>query len=154
MQTRILVQNADFDLSAEYARLSGQGAVGAVVAFVGLVRELNHGESVRGMSLEHYPGMTETALTRIVARAGERWPLSAVTVIHRIGDLYPRDQIVLVLTASAHRHAAYQANQFIMDILKTEAPFWKSEITPNGRVWVDARENDAVARQRWESDEI
>lgn len=145
---RILVQQADFDFAAEYARFDGQAQMGAIVAFVGRVRDLE--QKISQMSLEHYPGMTEKALARIVDKAGQHWPLQAVTIIHRVGDLLPAEQIVLVLTASAHRSAAYEANEFIMDFLKTEAPFWKKEGAGNSLKWVDARESDQNALARWQ----
>ncbi len=147
MTPRILVQSEDFSLADEYARLAGRPETGAIVAFIGQVRDL---VGAGALELEHYPGMTEKSLAGIVATAQQRWPLQAVTVIHRIGRLGPAEQIVLVLTASAHRAAAYEANAFIMDYLKTEAPFWKREHGPDGAHWVDARETDEAARQRWE----
>lgn len=147
MQPVIRVQTGDFDLATEYARLDGDARIGAIVAFVGRVREMG---AQAGMGLEHYPGMTEKSLTRIVDQAAARWPLQAVTVIHRVGELLPAEQIVLVLTASAHRAAAYEANAFIMDYLKTEAPFWKRESGPDGSHWVDARESDEAAKSHWE----
>ncbi len=147
MTPRILVQHEDFNLADEYARLAGNPGVGAIVAFVGQVRDLS---GVGALELEHYPGMTEKSLAKIVVEASQRWPLQAVTVIHRIGKLGPTEQIVLVLTASAHRGAAYESNAFIMDYLKTEAPFWKREHGAEGAHWVDARESDEMARQRWE----
>lgn len=147
MTPRILVQTQDFSLADEYARLAGKPGVGAIVAFVGQVRDLT-GDGA--LELEHYPGMTEKSLASIVEQAAQRWPLQAVTVIHRVGKLGPAEQIVLVLTVSAHRAAAYEANAFIMDYLKTEAPFWKREHGAEGAHWVDARESDDIARQRWE----
>lgn len=153
MATHISVQTADFDLAQEYARFAGDASIGAIVAFVGCVREMAGvpaGETPC-MALEHYPGMTEKSLARIVAQAEKRWPLQGVTLIHRVGELALADQIVLVLTASAHRAAAYEANQYIMDYLKTEAPFWKRESGPHGAQWVDARDSDNEARERWES---
>ncbi|AOY01264.1 molybdopterin synthase catalytic subunit MoaE [Jeongeupia sp. USM3] len=146
----IRVGQADFDLGAEYAALvSDEAASGAVVAFVGRVRDLNLDRHVAVLELEHYPGMTEKALTRIATEAAARWPLTAVTIVHRVGPLHPGDQIVLVLTASAHRHAAYDANAFVMDYLKTEAPFWKRESDGTSAHWVDARESDTEAMARW-----
>lgn len=147
MQAVIRVQQEDFNLADEYARLAGDTAIGAIVTFIGRVRDLAAGEA---LELEHYPGMTEKALTGIVHAAEQRWPLQAVTVIHRVGKLGPAEQIVLVLTASTHRAAAYEANAFIMDYLKTEAPFWKREHTAQGAQWVDARETDEIAKLRWE----
>lgn len=150
MDDVIVVQTQDFDVAAEYARLAGNPAIGAVVMFVGRVRDLNPEPELIALELEHYPKMTERALRQIVQTARARWPLDAVTLIHRVGALYPAEQIVLVLTASAHRHAAYAANAYIMDYLKTEAPFWKKEQTQSHSVWLDARESDQTARQRWE----
>ncbi len=144
------VQTEDFDLGAEIARLrQGNPAIGAVVAFVGLVRDLNENASVSEMTLEHYPGMTEKALTEIEAAAKSRWDIVETLVIHRVGALQPTDQIVLVAVGSAHRHEAFAACEFIMDYLKTQAPFWKKEQTPQGAHWVDARESDETAAQRW-----
>ncbi|VXC00307.1 molybdopterin synthase catalytic subunit MoaE [Massilia sp. 9I] len=149
-RTDIRVQQADFDLSQELAALrAGDGRVGAVVSFVGTVRDLNEGAQVTEMELEHYPGMTEKALEDIVAQARARWPLYGVLVIHRVGPLQPLDQIVLVACSSAHRGEAFAACEFIMDYLKTDAPFWKKEQTPNGARWVDARSSDDSAKQKW-----
>jgi molybdopterin synthase catalytic subunit len=148
--TDIRVQQADFDLSHEIARLrAGDGRVGAVVSFVGTVRDLNEGAAVSEMELEHYPGMTERALEDIVAQARARWELFGVLVIHRIGPLAPLDQIVLVACASSHRGEAFAACEFIMDYLKTDAPFWKKEQTPDGARWVDARSSDDSAKAKW-----
>ena len=146
----IVVQEQDFDVAAEYARFAGDATIGAVVMFVGRVRDLNPQPELIALELEHYPKMTGRALQQIVADAKARWPIDAVTLIHRVGPLRPAEQIVLVLTASAHRDAAYAANAYIMDYLKTEAPFWKKEVTANASIWVDARESDQTARQRWE----
>jgi molybdopterin synthase catalytic subunit len=146
----VRVQTEDFDLSAEIAALrAGRPQVGAVVAFVGTVRDVNAGAGVSTMTLEHYPGMTEKALEAIVARALERWRLDDVLVVHRVGPLRPTDQIVLVAVTSAHRGEAFQACEFVMDWLKTQAPFWKKETTPDGERWVDAREADDAAAARW-----
>src|SRR5687767_6489603 len=135
----VRVQAGDFDLGLEVARLRRDDArVGAVVSFIGTVRDLNDGQAVAEMELEHYPGMTEKALEDIVAQARERWPLYGVLVIHRIGPLKPLDQIVLVACTAAHRGEAFAACEFIMDYLKTDAPFWKKEQTPEGARWVDA----------------
>ncbi len=148
--TDIRVQQHDFDLSHEVARLrGGDGRVGAVVAFVGTVRDLNEGSAVSEMELEHYPGMTERALEDIVAQARARWPLPGVLVIHRVGPLLPLDQIVLVACTAAHRGEAFAACEFIMDYLKTDAPFWKKEQTPDGARWVDARASDDSAKTKW-----
>jgi len=150
LQMRVKVQAEDFDLGAEVAALRiGHPEVGAVAAFVGAVRDLNDGSTVQSLELEHYPGMTERALEAIVVRAAARWELAGVTVIHRYGTLLPTDQIVLVAVASAHRGNAFAACEFIMDYLKTEAPFWKKEGIESGSRWVDARESDAQARARW-----
>lgn len=149
-RTDIRVQTADFDLSRELAALrADDGRVGAVVSFVGTVRDLNEGSTVSEMELEHYPGMTEKALEDIVAQARARWPLFGVLLIHRVGPLAPLDQIVLVACSSAHRGEAFAACEFIMDYLKTDAPFWKKEQTPDGARWVDARASDDSAKRKW-----
>lgn len=149
----VSVQEHDFDTGAEIAALSaGQLSVGAVASFVGLVRDLNEGTNVSAMTLEHYPGMTEQALEDIVDEARRRWSLNAVRVIHRFGELSPGAQIVFVGVAGAHRGEAFAACAFIMDYLKTRAPFWKREETPQGARWVDARESDDSAAQRWSED--
>ena len=146
----VRVQTQDFDLGAEVAALrKGNTGIGAVAAFVGLVRDLNDGSSVAAMTLEHYPGMTEKALEAIVAEARTRWDFIDALVIHRVGDLYPADQIVLVAVAGAHRGEAFAACEFIMDYLKTQAPFWKKEQTPQGARWVEARSSDDDAAARW-----
>lgn len=147
----VRVQQEDFDLSAEVAALrAGQPGVGAVAAFVGLVRDMNEGSGVSEMALEHYPGMTEKALEAIAAEARARWDILGARIIHRVGTLQPCDQIVLVAVSSAHRGEAFAACEFIMDYLKTRAPFWKREVTPAGARWVDARETDDSAAARWE----
>ena len=152
-RTEIRVQAEDFDLSREIARLrESDGRVGAVVSFVGTVRDLNEGATVSEMELEHYPGMTEKALEDIVAQARSRWALYGVLVLHRVGPLQPLDQIVLVACASAHRGEAFAACEFIMDYLKTDAPFWKKEQTPQGARWVDARASDDSAKAKWAAD--
>lgn len=146
----VRVQQEDFDLSSEVAQLrAGDARVGAVAAFVGLVRDMNEGAGVSEMALEHYPGMTEKALEAIVAEARGRWDLFDALVVHRVGTLQPQDQIVLVAVTSAHRGEAFAACEFIMDYLKTRAPFWKREVTPAGARWVDARELDEGAAARW-----
>jgi molybdopterin synthase catalytic subunit len=146
----VRVQRDDFDLNAELARLrAGQPGVGAVVSFVGTVRDMNDGASVAEMELEHYPGMTEKALADIVDQANTRWPLLGALVIHRIGPLLPLEQIVLVACATAHRGEAFAACEFIIDYLKTDAPFWKKEQTPDGARWVDARDSDDSAKAKW-----
>ncbi len=147
----VRVQEDDFDLSKEVARLrAGRTDVGAVVAFVGTVRDINQGDSVSTLELEHYPGMTEKALQEIREEAHRRWRLENSLIIHRVGPLEPMDQIVLVAVASRHRGDAFEAAEFIMDYLKTRAPFWKKERTPQGSRWVDARVSDQQAAQRWE----
>ena len=147
---KISVQTEDFDAGAELAQMRlAHPEAGALVSFVGQVRDLNDGAMVSGMHLEHYPGMTEKALTGIAEQAMQRWELADALVIHRYGDLKPLDQIVLVVVASAHRQAAFAACEFIMDFLKTEAPFWKKESTPEGERWVDAKEIDEAAKNRW-----
>ena len=146
----IRVQTQDFDLGAEVAALrAGQAQVGAVVAFVGTVRDMNDGAGVSEMELEHYPGMTEKALDDIVVQAKARWTILDALVIHRVGPLKPLDQIVLVAVTSAHRGEAFAACEFIMDYLKTQAPFWKKEVTPQGARWVDARVTDDAALTKW-----
>jgi molybdopterin synthase catalytic subunit len=152
MTTRlsVAVQQEDFDLGREYQNLLAQDrGIGAVVAFVGTVRDLNLADDVVALELEHYPGMTEKSLGKILEAAAQRWSLQGARIIHRIGKMYPGDQIVLVLTASAHRGDAYEANNFIMDYLKTEAPFWKKEWTPEGPRWIEARDSDDEAAARW-----
>lgn len=146
----IRVQREDFDAGQEMSRLrDGNPAVGAVASFVGVVRDMNDGCGVQEMTLEHYPGMTEKALADIVQEAEGRWELAGVTVIHRYGTLKPCDQIVLVVAASAHRGDAFAACSFIMDYLKTRAPFWKKEQIGDGERWVDARVSDDAAAGRW-----
>jgi len=146
----VRVQTEDFDVGAESRALQAD-AVGAIALFVGTVRGLSSDNGVTAMTLEHYPGMTETELERIEAEARARWPLEDVTIIHRVGRLEAGDQIVLVGAASAHRQAAFDAAQFIMDFLKTDAPFWKAEERGDETSWVDARESDDAARKRWTS---
>jgi molybdopterin synthase catalytic subunit len=146
----IRVQTEDFDPGAEMARLhAGRGDIGAVVSFLGLVRDENNGERLTSMTLEHFPGMTERELERIAEDARERWKLDDVVVIHRVGTLKPGDRIVLVVTASRHRQAAFEAGEFLMDYLKTRAPFWKREMRPSGEHWVEARGSDDAAASRW-----
>ncbi|MGV3742956.1 MAG: molybdopterin synthase catalytic subunit MoaE [Burkholderiaceae bacterium] len=146
----IRVQTEDFDLSTEVSALrAGDARTGAIVSFVGVVRDFNDGSGVAEMELEHYPGMTEKALEDIVAQARSRWDIFNALVIHRVGPLKPLDQIVLVAVSSAHRGEAFAACEFIMDYLKTQAPFWKKEQTPNGARWVDARATDDAALQKW-----
>lgn len=149
----IRVQTEDFDLSKEVAALrSDDPRTGAVVTFVGVVRDFNDGSGVAEMELEHYPGMTEKALEDIVSQAKARWEIFNALVIHRVGPLKPLDQIVLVAVTSAHRGEAFAACEFIIDYLKTQAPFWKKEQTPNGARWVDARATDDVALRKWDVD--
>lgn len=145
----IRVQADDFDIAAELALIRTNASVGAVASFIGLVRDVNDGSGVSTLTLEHYPQMTEKALAGIVREAESRWRILASTVIHRVGELKPTDQIVLVLVASAHRGDAFAACEFIMDYLKTQAPFWKKEQTPNGSRWVEARDSDDAAARRW-----
>ena len=146
----IRIQEQDFDLTTEVKTLrKGDPRVGAVVTFVGTVRDLNDGSQVKGMTLEHYPGMTEKSLGEIIQQARGRWDLYRTLVIHRVGPLLPEDQIVLVAVTSAHRGEAFAACEFIMDYLKTAAPFWKKEETPEGGKWVDARVTDDAAMARW-----
>lgn len=147
----VRVQEADFDLSAELAALRRDDArVGAIASFVGVVRDVNDGSGVSEMTLEHYPGMTEKALEAIVVEAKGRWDIFDALVIHRVGRLQPTDQIVLVAVTGAHRGETFAACEFIMDYLKTRAPFWKREVTPEGARWVDARETDDTAAKRWQ----
>ncbi len=148
---RVSVQFEDFSVGAEYEALAQCTASGAVVTFVGKVRDMNLGDNVTGLSLEHYPGMTEKALGEICQQAELRWPLLDVRVIHRVGDLDIGDQIVFVGVSSAHRGAAFEACEFIMDYLKTKAPFWKKERTTEETRWVESRESDAKAAERWKS---
>jgi molybdopterin synthase catalytic subunit len=146
----VRVQREDFDAGAEIARLRhADPKIGAVAAFVGIARDVNDGETVGTLTLEHYPGMTEQALEQICAQAKERWRIADVLVVHRVGELRPTDQIVLVVVTSSHRGEAFAACEFVMDYLKTEAPFWKKETTAGGARWVDARDSDGHARARW-----
>jgi molybdopterin synthase catalytic subunit len=150
---KIAVQTAEFDLAAEVASLYRDNpAVGAVATFLGLVRDVNDGDGVHTLTLEHYPGMTEKSLERIAREALARWDLIDVTVIHRIGEMRPTEPIVMVAVASGHRGEAFAACEFIMDYLKTRAPFWKKEVTPDGERWVEARESDNHAAERWVRD--
>ncbi len=142
----VRVQEDDFDLGVEAAALRGSGDTGALVTFSGIVRG---GDEVAAMTLEHYPGMTEAALEEIEAEARDRWPLTDALIIHRVGRLMPGENIMMVAAASRHRKAAFEAAEFLMDYLKTRAPFWKKEETPDGARWVDAREVDDKAAARW-----
>ncbi len=147
----IKVQQQDFDLAAEIAALTkGKTDIGGVVSFTGLVRDVSGGASVATMTLEHYPGMTEKQLATIEAEACSRWPLSASLIIHRYGRLMPGEQIMAVVTASAHRQAAFEAAEFLVDWLKTKAPFWKLESDGSDESWVAARDSDDAAAERWE----
>jgi molybdopterin synthase catalytic subunit len=146
----IRVQREDFDVGLELEQLTaGNHRIGGVASFIGMVRDLGGTDRVSALTLEHYPGMTERKLAEIEAEAHRRWPLDAVLVIHRYGRLEPGDRIVLVATGSPHRGAALAACQFLIDWLKTDAPFWKSEETPGGERWVEARAQDDAARDRW-----
>jgi molybdopterin synthase catalytic subunit len=146
----VRIQTEDFDLNAEIAALRmANPKIGAVASFVGVVRDLNDGDVVSNLFLEHYPGMTEKSLEEIIARAHARWDFFDATIVHRVGEMKPLDQIVLVIVTSAHRGEAFDACHFIMDFLKTDAPFWKREQTPTGTRWVDARVTDETAAARW-----
>jgi len=152
MNVDIRVQQADFSHEQEVTGLRARGGeIGAIVTFTGLVRDLDSGSSVRGLYLEHYPGMTEKSLRGIVTQAGERWPLLSVTVIHRVGELHAAEQIVFVGVSTAHRHDAFAACEFIMDFLKTRAPFWKKSLQADGEHWVEAKDSDTAASDRWQS---
>ncbi len=147
----VRIQTEDFDAGAEIAALRrSDPKVGAVASFIGVCRDANDGDLVTKMTLEHYPGMTEKALEKIVDEAKKRWKVMEVLVVHRVGELKPTDQIVLVVVTGAHRGEAFAACEFIMDYLKTRAPFWKKEQTPQGARWVEARASDGEAAQRWE----
>ncbi|SCX91168.1 molybdopterin synthase subunit MoaE [Basfia succiniciproducens] len=146
---KIAVQEAEFDQNSEYRWLSQSDSVGASVIFVGKVRDLNLGDEVSSLYLEHYPAMTEKALNEIVAEAKSRWDIQRVVVIHRVGLLHTGDEIVLVGVSSAHRGDAYHANEFIMDYLKTKAPFWKKEKTDKGERWIESRDSDQQAAEKW-----
>lgn len=139
----------DFDVGEEYAQLAQGTQAGAVVTFVGKVRDMNLGDDVTGLSLEHYPGMTERSLINICEQAKQRWPLLNIRVIHRVGELDLGDQIVFVGVSSVHRSAAFEACEFVMDYLKTQAPFWKKERTGDGARWLESRNCDAKAAERW-----
>jgi molybdopterin synthase catalytic subunit len=146
----VRVQTQDFDAGLELTQLRrARKDVGAVVSFIGQVRDFNDGDTVSQLSLEHYPGMTEKALAAIAAQAQSRWDIVDTLIIHRVGTLQPLDQIVLVAVSGAHRGEAFKACEFIMDALKTEAPFWKKEVTASGERWLDAKDSDDVARERW-----
>jgi len=150
MANRVSIQTADFDVNAEIAALRAQDKrVGAVCSFIGTVRDRNDGSAVSAMELEHYPGMTEKAIDAMIDEAFKRFDIYAARVIHRVGPLQPLDQIVLVAVTSAHRGESFQACEFLMDYLKTQAPFWKKEQTPEGARWVDARVSDDKALAKW-----
>ena len=150
MRLSVSIQVEDFDVSQELAQLRANDArVGAVCSFVGTVRERNSDNAISSMELEHYPGMTEKSITSMMEEAAKRFDIYGARVIHRIGLLHPQDQIVLVAVTSDHRRSSFQACEFLMDYLKTQAPFWKKEVTPDGSRWVDARESDDVALARW-----
>jgi molybdopterin synthase catalytic subunit len=150
MAARVSIQAEDFDVAAEIAALRrADPGVGAVCSFIGTVRDRSDGSAVHAMELEHYPGMTERAIEQMIDEALRRFDLRGVRVIHRIGPLAVQDQIVLVVVTSAHRGESFQACEFLMDYLKTQAPFWKKESTPEGERWVDARVADDAALQRW-----
>lgn len=149
-RSEVRVQTDDFDVGVEIARLrAGNPAIGAVASFIGVCRDLNDGDRVADMVLEHYPGMTERALESIAAEARSRWDLIDILIIHRVGRMLPTDQIVFVAVTSGHRGEAFAACEFLMDYLKTRAPFWKKEQTANGPRWVEARADDDVAADRW-----
>ena len=150
----VRIQTEDFDVGQEFisirlAQHDNNKSIGAIVSFVGQVRDINDGSSVNTLTLEHYPEMTEKALSKIEAEANARWDLIETTIIHRVGTLQAQDQIVLVLVASAHRGDAFSACEFIMDYLKTSAPFWKKEATSQGEYWVEAKSSDDIAKERW-----
>ena len=146
----VRVSADDFDIAREIAALrQGNPKIGAIASFIGLVRDVNDGSGVAAMTLEHYPGMTEKALQDIGTEAAARWEILGCSIVHRVGTLRPEDQIVLVCVASPHRADAFAACEFIMDYLKTRAPFWKKERTPDGERWVEARDSDAAAAERW-----
>jgi molybdopterin synthase catalytic subunit len=146
----VRVQTEDFDVSTELNALrAGRPQVGAVAMFVGTVRDINEGDAVSAMELEHYPGMTESSLQAMIDQAHQRWDVLDCLIVHRVGRLAPLDQIVLVIVSSAHRKQAFEACEYLMDFLKTEAPFWKKESTPAGTRWVEARQTDDAAAARW-----
>jgi molybdopterin synthase catalytic subunit len=146
----VRIQTAGFDVSAEIEKLRlDNRKIGAVASFVGVVRDVNDGDAIAGMTLEHYPGMTEHSIEEIITQARGRWQIMDALVVHRVGTLRPTDQIVLVVVTSGHRGDAFAACEFIMDYLKTRAPFWKKEVTAKGERWVEARASDEVAAERW-----
>ena len=146
----VRIQHEDFDVGREIAALrEGNPGIGAVASFIGVVRDVNDGERVARMTLEHYPGMTEKSIGEIIGQAKSRWQIFDALVVHRVGDLKPLDQIVLVVVTGSHRGDAFAACEFIMDYLKTRAPFWKKEATPDGARWVESRASDDIAAERW-----
>ncbi|MXR68969.1 molybdopterin synthase catalytic subunit MoaE [Shewanella sp. JBTF-M18] len=147
---RVLVQTQDFSAPEEYARIAADDSDGAVVTFVGKVRDFNDGSAVTDLTLEHYPGMTEAVLNQIAAEARERWPLTHVTIIHRVGTMALGEQIVFIGVTSAHRKAAFAACEFLIDFLKTKAPFWKLEAGEQGKNWVEAKDADEQAAKMWD----
>ncbi|WP_281213005.1 molybdopterin synthase catalytic subunit MoaE [Shewanella insulae] len=147
---RVLVQTQDFSVPEEYARIAADDSDGAVVTFVGKVRDFNDGSAVTDLTLEHYPGMTEAVLNQIAAEARERWPLTHVTIIHRVGTMALGEQIVFIGVTSAHRKAAFAACEFLIDFLKTKAPFWKLEAGEQGKNWVEAKDADEQAAKMWD----
>lgn len=151
MHSKVSIQRDDFDLGREWAELRSAlgGRVGAMAAFCGVVRDYHEANAVSNLELEHYPGMTEKSIGSIIDRAAERWPLDAVVVIHRVGELIPRDQIVLVLAASSHRQASLDACTFVIDLLKTEAVFWKREMTESGARWIESTSIDHLRSSDW-----
>ena len=149
MELKVSVQEQDFSLAEEYDALAQGTDAGAIVTFVGKVRDMNLGDEVQGLHLEHYPGMTEKSLTDIAHQAAQRWPLLRVCIIHRVGDMDLGEQIVMVGVTSAHRSASFAASEFIMDYLKTQAPFWKKERTTSENRWIESRECDQKAAERW-----
>ncbi len=150
MYLKVAIQTQDFDLSEEVENLRmGNSKIGAICSFIGTVRDRNEGDQVATLELEHYPGMTEASINKMIAEAQSRFDIFGAVVIHRVGLLKPLDQIVLVAVSSAHRGESFQACEFLMDYLKTQAPFWKKELTPQGHRWVDARVSDDQALKRW-----
>lgn len=152
MAINISVQTEPFSIGEEYQRLSEDASSGSIVTFIGKVRDMNLGDDVTGLRLEHYPGMTERSLHDICQQAEGRWPLSEITVIHRVGDLDVGDQIVFVGVSSAHRSASFESCEFIMDYLKTKAPFWKKERTTASERWIESRDTDLAAAERWKQE--
>ena len=151
LRSEVRVQRDDFDVGREIDALRrGDPGIGAIASFIGTVRDINEGSGVSTLTLEHYPGMTESSLEEIAAQAHARWRLNGSLIVHRYGELHPADQIVLVVVTSAHRGDAFAACEFIMDFLKTRAPFWKKEQTPQGARWVEARSSDDDAAARWD----